>query len=105
MVSTGESLSAMEKFTRKGLASGTRTGLIVSRENLDYFRTKFKKHGKIDIISYGRKGNLTEIAERIYPCLHALNGKTGLIIVEAVSRKGIGASIMHRLEKFGGKNG
>ena len=101
----GRSVSDMEKLARKGLASGTRTGLIVSRGNLDYFRAKFKKHGKIDIISYGRKGNLAEIAERIYPCLHALNGKTGLIIIEAVSMKGVGASIMHRLEKFGGKNG
>ncbi len=80
-------------------------GLKVGILTLDDHRNHFKHLSNSFILSYGTKGNLYPLAEHLYDALRSFDQQqVDYIVAEAVEEKGIGLTIMNRLNKAAGGN-
>jgi L-threonylcarbamoyladenylate synthase len=79
---------------------GEKVGLMVSRELLQYWEQQAIDYSQWEVTCMGSRDNLQEIAANIYRCLRELDELSiTKIIMEGVSRAGLGLAIMNRLEK------
>lgn len=69
------------------------TCILSSHENLSLYKAN-------TVIDFGSKSNLNEIAKNIYSCLKKADSlRPDIVIIEGITREGIGIAIMDRLTK------